>query len=100
MEHVFSVNGNKASLTLAGKLYVHDAGIIRDQLVEKIEAGIHHISINFSDVTYIDSSGLGVLVTVHKLTQGKNGQLSLSGVHGMVQELLKRTRLDRVLCIE
>jgi anti-sigma B factor antagonist len=100
MEHVFSVNGNKANLTLVGKLYVHDAGIIRDALVEKIESGIYYISINFSRVTYIDSSGLGVLVTVHKLTQEKNGHLSLSGVHGMVQELLKRTRLDKVLCIE
>ncbi|MCE5284665.1 MAG: STAS domain-containing protein [Pelosinus sp.] len=100
MDHIFTVNGNKATLALAGKLYVHDASIIRDELVEKIETGVQQIAINLSDVTYVDSSGLGVLVTVHKLIQRKNGHLSLNGVHGMVEELLKRTRLDKILFIE
>ena len=100
MEHTLTTNGNQAILTLTGKLYVHDAGIIRDEMIEKIETGHHHLTLNLAGVTYIDSSGLGVLVTLHKMTQEKNGSLALTGVQGMVKELLQRTRLDKVLHLE
>lgn len=100
MEHTLTANGNHAILSLTGKLYVHDAGIIRDAMIEKIETGHHHLTMNLAGVTYIDSSGLGVLVTLHKMTQEKNGSLTLIGVQGMVKELLQRTRLDKVLHLE
>ena len=100
MEHTLTTNGNQAILTLTGKLYVHDAGIIRDEMIEKIETGHHHLTLNLAGVTYIDSSGLSVLVTLHKMTQEKNGSLTLIGVQGMVKELLQRTRLDKVLHLE
>ena len=69
-------------------------------MIEKIETGHHHLTMNLAGVTYIDSSGLGVLVTLHKMTQEKNGSLTLIGVQGMVKELLQRTRLDKVLHLE
>lgn len=100
MEHLIHVSGNQASVNLSGKIYVHDAGIIRDELVEKIEQGVNQVRLDVSGVGYIDSSGLGVLVTVHKLTKERHGSLVLKGVQGMVGELLKRTRLDKVLTIE
>ena len=100
MGHTLTTNGNQAILTLTNKQYKHDAGIIRDEMIEKIETGHHHLTLNLAGVTYIDSSGLGVLVTLHKMTQEKNGSLTLIGVQGMVKELLQRTRLDKVLQLE
>lgn len=100
MEHVINVSGNHASATLSGKVYAHDAGIIRDELLTEIDKGIVNISIDLVGVSYIDSTGLGVLVTVHKRTKEHNGAMVLTGITGMVAELLKRTRLDKVLTIE
>lgn len=100
MKHLLSVNGNHAAVSLAGKIYAHDAGIIRDQLLEAMEKGVKEITINLAGLDYIDSSGLGVLVTVHKRTLEMNGRLILTGVQGMAAEILKRTRLDKVLHIE
>lgn len=100
MEHTMNTDGNHTAVTLTGKVYAHDAGIIRDELLKQIEKGIVEITMDLAGVSYIDSTGLGVLVTVHKRTQEQSGQLILTGITGMVAELLKRTRLDRVLTIQ
>ncbi|MBP1764306.1 MAG: anti-anti-sigma factor [Firmicutes bacterium] len=100
MKHSLSVNGNQATVIVNGKIYAHDAGILRDDVLDAIEKGIKFIRMNLVDTTYIDSSGLGVLVTIHKLSKEKEGGLVLTGVQGMVAELLRRTRLDRTLSIE
>ncbi|TWH44932.1 STAS domain-containing protein [Sporomusa sp. KB1] len=100
MKHMLTINGNHATVSLDGKIYAHDAGIIRDELLAAIEGGVTDISMELSRLEYIDSSGLGVLVMVHKRTLDKNGKLVLKGIQGMAAEILKRTRLDKVLHIE
>ncbi|MCE5285960.1 MAG: STAS domain-containing protein [Pelosinus sp.] len=100
MNYSIEVSGNQVNVMLSDKIYAHDAGIIRDELMKKIEQGATEIRMDLSDVLYIDSSGLGVLITVHKRTKAINGRLVLTGVGGIVAELIKRTRLDKVLTIE
>ncbi|MDF2571665.1 MAG: anti-anti-sigma factor [Sporomusa sp.] len=100
MKHSLTVSGNQVTVSLDGKIYAHDAGIVRDELLEIIDQGATDIRFDLSKLNYIDSSGLGVLVTVHKRTAEKNGRLVLAGVQGMAAEILKRTRLDKVLHIE
>lgn len=100
INHSITVQGKNVSVKLEGKLYVHDAGVVREALMEKLAQGAAHIHIDLTNITYIDSSGLGVLVTIHKRTKELNGELTLSGVHGLVGELFKRTRLDKVLVIQ
>ncbi|SMD12225.1 STAS domain-containing protein [Sporomusa malonica] len=100
MKHSLTISGNHVNVSLDGKIYAHDAGIVRDELLEVIDRGATDIRFDLSKLSYIDSSGLGVLVTVHKRTVEKNGKLVLTGVQGMVAEILKRTRLDKVLHIE
>jgi len=82
------------------KLYVHDASLLRDDLLEIIDQGIIDVKIDLSGLTYIDSSGLGTLVTINKRTKEKNGRLVLVGAQGLPFDLIKRTRLDKVFIIE
>lgn len=100
MKHLIKVSEHYVNVILNGKLYAHEAGLLRDELVEEIERGATEVRIDLSDVSYIDSSGLGVLITVHKMMKEKNGTSVLTGVQGMVGELLRRTRLNKVLTIE
>ena len=99
MKYSISVSGNEAMVALNGKIYAHDAGIVRDAILDQIEQGITNVQINLAGLTYIDSTGLGVLVTVHKRTKEKSGKLTIYGVQGMAAELIRRTRLDKVLII-
>ena len=100
MEYMVTTRDNQVILTLTGKLYVHDAGIIREEMIEKIEAGYHQVIVKLAGLTYIDSAGLGVLVTLHKVSRKRHGLLVLTGIQGMVKELLRRTRLDKILHLE
>lgn len=100
MNYPLSINEDQATISLKGKIYAHNAGLIRDKLLEIIDQGVRFVRIDLTDTTYLDSSGLGVLVTIHKRTKEKQGRLTLTGVQGMVDTLIKRTRLDKTLYIE
>ena len=100
MKHSIKVSGNQATIFLNDKIYVRDASLLRDDLLEIIDQGVADLRMDLSGLTYIDSSGLGTLVTINKRVREKNGRLVLTGAQGLPLDLIKRTRLDRVFNIE
>lgn len=55
---------------------------------------------DFSQTTFIDSSGVGALVSNHKTTRGKDVDMVLRGVRPQVMAVLEMTALDKVLKFE
>jgi len=100
MKHSIKVSGNHATVFLNDKIYVNDASLLRDDLLEIMNQGVTDLRMDLSGLTYIDSSGLGTLVTINKRTKEKNGRLVLIGAQGLPLDLIKRTRLDKVFNIE
>jgi len=100
MKHSIKVSGKQATIFLNDKIYVSDASLLRDDLLEIIDQGVSDLRMDLSGLTYIDSSGLGTLVTINKRVKEKNGRLVLTGAQGLPLDLIKRTRLDRVFIIE
>ncbi len=82
--------------TLSGKIYVDEAAAIRGKLLEFLELGHSNFVINLSNVDYIDSSGLGVLVAIQKRALEHKGGVVIQGLHGAVQLIFELTRLTRV----
>ncbi len=68
----------------------------RDALIEQIDQGQHHIVLDLACVNFMDSSGLGAVVSVLKHV-GHEGTLHLCGVTPGVMAVLRLTRMDRVL---
>ncbi|SCM81525.1 Anti-sigma factor antagonist [uncultured Sporomusa sp.] len=91
-----SIINNQVIVDLAGSMYVEGAEILREKLIKHVESGEKHFLIKMDKVDYIDSSGLGVLVSIHKRTRQCNGSLVISGTTGFVKELFELTRLDKV----
>ena len=101
MQMEIEAAGDKLTARIKGELDHHSAAQARAQLDALLtDERIRELRIDLRGLTFMDSSGLGVLVTLHKMTQEKNGSLTLIGVQGMVKELLQRTRLDKVLHLE
>jgi len=100
MKHLIKVNGNWATVFLNDKFYVSDASLLRDDILEIIDQGVVDLRMDLSGLTYIDSSGLGTLVTINKRVREKSGRLVLIGAKGLPLELIKRTRLDKFFNIE
>lgn len=79
-----------------------NAGTAR-QLVESIEklvdAGLRKIVIDCGGLDYISSFGLGVLVQLHARMARSGGDVKLAAVKGVIADVLRLTRLNRLLAI-
>lgn len=96
MNSNFSVENKQVAVTLTGSIYVEEATSLREQLLGYIEQGHSNFCINVAGVDYIDSSGLGVLVAIHKRALQHNGKVIIKGLTGVVKELFELTRLNKV----
>lgn len=94
------VENDKVFVKLSKEIYVEQAAMIREQLLQYIESNYCNVEFDFTDVTYIDSSGLGVLVAIHKLTSSHGGDVIIKGMNGEVKELFELTRLDKIFTIQ
>ena len=88
--------GSGAVVSLGGSMYVEDSATIREKLIDLLDEGIVNLTMDLSGLTYIDSSVLGVLISLHKRCIQKGGRMVITGLKGMVEELFKLTRLDLV----
>jgi len=61
------------------------------------EAGIVNAVIDLSAVPYVDSTGLGFVVELHKSIVGRGGQLFLAGANQRVREVLQITRIGEII---
>lgn len=74
------------------------AAAFRAAMVDRIDAGSRQITIDLHRVDYIDSAGIGALVSALKRI-GPNGQLRIARPRPAVRSLLELTRLNRVIPI-
>ncbi len=68
----------------------------RDDLIQQITTGKIRILLNLSKVTFIDSSGLGAIISALRRV-GVKGDVKLCCVADQIMEMLRLTRLDKVL---
>ena len=52
------------------------------------------IILNFQDVTYIDSSGIGALLNIYKETKKRSINMFFINIHGSVKKVIELTKLD------
>jgi anti-sigma B factor antagonist len=74
------------------------APAFRDELLRQIDAGHAQIVLDLSSTDFMDSSGLGALVSAVKRI-GSRGTLAIAGANGAVARLFTLTRMDRVFAL-
>lgn len=88
--------------------YVHrlqtelDAGTrqaFKERILELLEQGERKFVLDLSDCAYVDSSGLGVLVSIARRIRTAGGEIVLAGLNADVVDLFERTRLDTLFAI-
>lgn len=74
-----------------------NAKAFRDWVRASLTEGHKNIEVDLSQTTFIDSSGLGALVALHKMAITRRGRLRLVNPQPSVQQILELTRLDGIL---
>ena len=81
-------------IEVGGQLIVGNRQLLKEQVLDQLERGDRKFLLDFSKTDYIDSSGLGVLVTLSKKIREQGGQLSLVSLSEDLRTLFELTKLD------
>ncbi len=82
-----------------GQLIVGNRQELKAKVLEELEGGERKFAIDFSQTGYIDSSGLGVLVSLSKKIREQGGELRLSSLNEDLRTLFELTKLDTLFRI-
>ena len=93
-------NGASCELMLRGKLSHADGELIQSLIAEFRTRDISDCSIDLSELSNIDSSGLGMLMMVNDAAQDRGQTISLSGATGQVQKMLELSKFSQIVPIK
>jgi anti-sigma B factor antagonist len=86
---------------LSGRITLGEGStMLRDIVRDMIAKGNKNILLNLGDVTYIDSSGIGELVSAFTTVRNGGGELKLLNLTKKVHDLLQITKLYTVFDIK
>ena len=94
--HVDRVSPATAVFTLVGEADLHRAPALREEIAEVIDDGIHDLVVDLSEVTFIDSMTLGVLLGAMKRLRPLGGRLCVVVNDPNIRRIFEITLLDRV----
>lgn len=86
---------------MSGRITLGEGSVVlRDSIRDLISKGQKKILLNLGDVTYIDSSGIGELVSAFTAVRREGGELKLLNLTKKVHDLLQITKLYTVFDIK
>ncbi len=99
MSFTVESSGDVTVVVVAGELIVGNRQEFKQGVLENLDQRATKFVIDFADCGYIDSSGLGVLVTLGKKIRERGGELRLAGLNEDLLVLMELTRLDTLFNI-
>ncbi len=88
-------------LDLSGRITLGEGSVqLRDAVRDLLAKGQKNILLNLADVNYIDSSGIGELVSAYTTVRNQGGELKLLNLTKKVHDLLQITKLYTVFDVK
>ena len=92
--NVTAIWGDIVILDLRGKITIGEGSVLlRDTVETLLQAGRNRIILNLGGVSYVDSSGIGELVSRYTTTKNMGGKLKLLNLPKKIKDLLMITKL-------
>lgn len=93
-------HGDRLCVYLEGEIDHCIAGGLREEIEALLrEPGIRALNLDFSGVSFMDSSGVGMIIGRYKTMVARGGTVSASGLHPPVDRLFHLAGLHRILTI-
>lgn len=96
--HSFTVQTSGDTLRISNlrELVAANTDYFRSESQAALTNGQRNVEVDLSETVFVDSSGLGALVTLYKLASRRSGKVTLLHPQPPVRQMLELTRLDRV----
>ncbi|ATD54675.1 anti-sigma F factor antagonist [Clostridium chauvoei] len=94
----FDKNTDKLIISLIGELDHHSAEEVRVKIDDRIDRdNIKKVILNFNGVTFMDSSGIGVVIGRLKKMQNRNGKLCVADVNRTVNRVFEISGMYKII---
>lgn len=87
------------TVTVEGQLIVANRQDLKQVVQDALDGGARKLLLDFTPTAYIDSSGLGALVSINKKVREVGGSLRLAGLNEDLRSLFELTKLDSLFAI-
>ena len=87
-------------VSMQGRITVNNAGEMRRTLADALRSRAANVTVDLSDVPYMDTSGLATLMEAMQIARQQGTRLILRGIQEQPHSLLKVTDLDQVFEME
>jgi anti-sigma B factor antagonist len=94
-----SVNSERSLIAVAGELDLFTAPELRTRLNELIDDGTRELIVDLSDTAFLDSTGLGVLISVYKRMSSCDGELVIIDSRRNILKAFQVAGVDQLLTI-
>ena len=84
---------------LNGEINLYNSQTMRKEIDKNITQGIHHFLLDFSNVTMIDSSGIGALFAITRTLSARSGRVFIFGANSYVRKVFDMTRVTNYLSL-
>lgn len=95
-----SREGDVVVVAVEGQLVAGNRQQLREAVMNEVERGARSVVIDFVDTGYIDSAGLGVLVSLSKKLREADASLRLIHLNEDLRTLFELTRLDTLFDLD
>lgn len=99
MEYRSHITDRNMQIVMQGQFTFSDNIAFREILNEFDSKAIKHLSINFSEVDFIDSAGLGMLLLLRDECEQKEATISLEAATGQVEKIFLVSKFDQLFTL-
>jgi anti-anti-sigma factor len=92
--------GGDVTARLAGDLDIVTSEDVKGELARLLDGGCTTLRLDLSEVGFVDSSGLGALVAIHRHAEARGARFVVRSVPPPVQRLFEITRLGDLLSVD
>ena len=91
--------GNKTIMFLSGSIDIPGAESLKKSLTQVLEGDSKEITIDFKEVNFIGSSGIGKLLIFYKNFTSKGGKIYIENLSKEIKALFRAIKLDKLFNI-
>lgn len=88
------IEKKEGAVYLTGEVDVGNCSLFKEELNGIIEESDGMFKLDFSNLSYIDSAGLGILVGIYKRLTEKSRELTVINANDYIKKLFRITKLD------
>ena len=100
IEKTFDEMDNVLNFKIQGEIDVSNISEFKDALFKGIESQSPNVMMDCEDLKYIDSTGLGVMVSALKKSKAMGGSIKILHLKPYLQKIFTITALDKIFDIE